>query len=308
MTSDSDLSSDSAISQDFKKSTGIFESFDGTPIYYEVRGDGPPLVLCYGIACGMNHWIHQLKYFSRKYRTIVFDYRGHHRTPIPQDPENMTIDAICKDMSGLLEHLGAKRASYWGHSYGAMLLLRYYDLFPESVGNLVFINGFATNPLNAAFGGRGATGLFHLVRASHEKYPWFVKRAWRTLIDHPVAVTVSSLVGGFNLHLSSLKDIEIYARGVAHLNLDGLIPLFGQMLDYDGSNVLEHITVPSLIITGTKDSVTPLSYQEKMHRKIRGSQYLRVPYGSHCTQLDLPDFVNLRIEKFLRDSGYGATP
>jgi pimeloyl-ACP methyl ester carboxylesterase len=41
-----------------------------------------------------------------------------------------------------------------------------------------------------------------------------------------------------------------------------------------------------------------------MNRRIKGSQLLRVPYGSHCTQLDLPDFVNLRIERFLEEIGY----
>jgi len=38
-----------------------------------------------------------------------------------------------------------------------------------------------------------------------------------------------------------------------------------------------------------------------MHKKIKNSQLLLVPYGSHCTQLDMPDLVNLRISRFLRE-------
>ena len=76
------------------------------------------------------------------------------------------------------------------------------------------------------------------------------------------------------------------------------------MVSYDGLSVLDRIDVPTLIISGSADSVTPLHYQENLHKKIKGSEFLSVPYGSHCTQLDLPDFVNLRIEKFLKQNGY----
>jgi pimeloyl-ACP methyl ester carboxylesterase len=68
--------------------------------------------------------------------------------------------------------------------------------------------------------------------------------------------------------------------------------------------VLEKIRVPTLIISGSKDGVTPASHQYAMQKKIKGSELLRVPYGSHCTQLDLPEFVNLRVEKFLNQHLY----
>ena len=56
-----------------KKETGHFKSYDGTSIYYEVRGEGEEaLVLCYGIGCLINHWRHQLNFFPKKYKTICF--------------------------------------------------------------------------------------------------------------------------------------------------------------------------------------------------------------------------------------------
>jgi len=78
---------------EISKTTGTFESFDGTKIYYEVRGQGRPIVLCYGLACLINHWTHQIKAFSMDYQTIVFDYRGHHNSDTPVKRENLTIDA-----------------------------------------------------------------------------------------------------------------------------------------------------------------------------------------------------------------------
>ena len=56
-----------------EKQTGYFSSFDGTKIYYESRGAGEPIIFVYGIACLINHWHHQLSYFSESYQTITFD-------------------------------------------------------------------------------------------------------------------------------------------------------------------------------------------------------------------------------------------
>jgi len=286
------------------KRTGTFVSFDGTPIYYEVRGDGPPIVLCYGIACLINHWTHQIRYFSHNYQTIVFDYRGHHRTPEPADRDNLTIDAIARDLKGLLEHLGIEKASLWGHSWGVMILLRFFDLYPKSVANLVFINGFATDPMRDLFGAEALETVFKFFRKGYRAFPTTLSSLWRAAVSNPLAILLSSVAGGFNLNLTSLKDIEVYARGVAAMDLDVFIHLFDQMIKYDATPVLDRIDVPTLIIAGSKDGVTPRSYQEVMHKKIHGSQFLSIPYGSHCTQLDLPDFVNLRIEKFLQENKY----
>jgi pimeloyl-ACP methyl ester carboxylesterase len=289
---------------DIIKQTGTFTSFDGTPIYYEVRGSGRPIFLCYGIACLMNHWTHQVKHFSGRYQTIMFDYRGHHRTPIPENRDMLSLDAICRDLKALADHLEVRHASFWGHSFGVQILLRAYDMYPELFENLVFINGFASNPINGMFGTDVVSKFFEVFKEGYRNLPGTLSYLWKAAVNNPLAIPLSSLAGGFNLSLTNLKDIEVYARGVAAMDLDVFIALFDQMMKYDGSPVLNEIEVPTLIISGNKDGVTPTAYQEDMHRRIRGSQLLKVPYGSHCTQLDLPDYVNLRIERFLSEIKY----
>jgi pimeloyl-ACP methyl ester carboxylesterase len=289
---------------DFKKTTGTFKSFDETEIYYEVRGSGKPIILCYGLGCLMNHWIHQMMYFAKDYQTVVLDYRGHHGSATPADRNQLTIEAICRDINGLVEHLKLERASFWGHSLGVQILLRYYDMFPETVDSMVFINGFATNPFRNLFGVDVASKVFHLLKEGYRSFPETLRFIWRAGITNPLAVPLSSLVGGFNLNLTPIKDIEVYARGVASLDPDVFMTFFEQMMAYDASPVLDKIKVPVLIISGSADGVTPESQQEEMHQRIAGSELLRVPYGSHCTQLDLPDFVNLRAEKFLHERAF----
>lgn len=290
------------------KRTGTFESYDGTSIYYEERGAGKPIILCYGLACLTNHWIHQIRYFSQNYRVIVFDYRGHHSSGTPADHSELSVDALVKDVRALMTHLDLKQASFWGHSYGVQLLLRYYDLYPETVSNLVFINGFAKNPIHGMFGSiLGPETISRVFRAFQEGYklaPAPITQFWKAAVTNPLSIPLAALAGGFNLNLTSIKDIEVYTRGVASLDVEIFMTLFEEMMDYDGTAVLEKINAPTLIISGSKDGVTPAAHQYEMHRKIRGSELLRVPYGSHCTQLDLPEFVNLRTEKFLQQHMY----
>lgn len=282
------------------KSTGYFKSYDGTKIYYEVRGTGRPIVLVYGIGCLINHWQHQIRYFSQRYQTIVYDYRAHHKSEMPADHEQISVDALARDTHALINHLGIQQASFWGHSFGTQVLLRTYDMFPQNFESLVFVNGFASNPIVGMFGNDLATNVFRYIKSGFDLAPETLTYLWQKSINNPAAVQLSALLGGFNLSLTNLKDIEIYLKGVSSMNLAAFLKLFQSMMDYDGRPVFDRIEVPTLIIGGKKDSVTPQRYQEEMHLKIRRSQYLQVPYGSHCTQLDMPDFVNLRIEKFLQ--------
>jgi pimeloyl-ACP methyl ester carboxylesterase len=297
------------MAQDVEKQTGSFSSFDGTRIYYEVRGSGRPIFLCYGLACLINHWNHQIKHFSGSYQTIAFDYRGHHASGAPDDPSQINLDALCKDLSALADHLGIPRASFWGHSYGVQILLRMYELYPEKIDNLVLINGFAKNPINGMFGIDALPKLFEtffeLFKESHRNFPDLVSAFWKSAVTSPFAIPLSALAGGFNLNLTRIKDIEVYAKGVGSMDLNSFISLFEQMMDYNAEHVLCTIDRPTLIVSGLRDGVTPPKYQTQMHEQIRNSQLFRVPYGSHCTQLDWPEIVNLRIEKFLVDCGYG---
>jgi pimeloyl-ACP methyl ester carboxylesterase len=285
--------------REIEKRSGLFESFDGTKIYYEDRGEGEPLVFAYGIACGMNHWRHQIRYFSQHYRCITMDYRGHHKSANPVLRDNLTIDALARDLERLCHTLSIPKAGFWGHSFGAQVLIRTYDMFPQLFENLVFINGFATNPIQGMFGVNAVSDAFKFFKKGYEQMPETISYLWRTLVTNPLVMRLTGLAGGFNLDLTSFKDIEIYARGVASMDVDVFLQLFEQMIKYDGRPVLERIDVPTLIVGGASDSVTGLRYQKTLHSMIRGSELQIVPYGSHCTQLDMPDLVNLRVEKFL---------
>lgn len=281
------------------KEVGYYKSFDNTPIYYESRGQGPTLVLIYGIACLMNHWHHQIEFFSKNYRVITLDLRGHHKSSEISENKNLTIPSMARDIIGLLDHLKISKAHFAGHSFGAPVILEAYKLAPEKFQSLVFINGFAQNPIKDMFGLNIVEPFFHFIKSEYERAPDLWGALWRTLVYNPLSMRLAAIAGGFNIKLTHFKDIEVYAKGVAQMDLNIFLPLFESLMKFDGQDILPTITCPSLIISGENDKVTPKKFQYDLHDQIKGSEFWVVPYGSHCTQLDFPEYVNLKMSEFL---------
>lgn len=282
-----------------EKSSGKIKSFDGSTLYYETRGKGEAIVFVYGIACLMNHWHHQIKYFSKNFCVITFDIRGHHQSNPITNPQNINISSAAKDINSLLESLGISAAHFVGHSFGAPIIFSAFNQFPEKFLSISLINGFSRNPIKGMFGLDVIEPFFHFFKKQFQESPIFFTQLWKWAVYNPISMRAAAMLGGFNLKLTHFKDIEVYAKGVAHLDIHVFLSFFEDMMNFDGDMILKKIDVPTLIISGDEDNVTPKAFQTEMATKIKGSELVRVPYGSHCTQLDFPDYINLKIENFI---------
>jgi pimeloyl-ACP methyl ester carboxylesterase len=285
-----------------KMNSGTFESHDGTKIYYEVRGEGEPIVFVYGIACLMNHWRYQIDHFAKSHQVISFDLRGHHQSAVPKDNEQLTLLAIGKDLSFLLRTLGLKQAHFVGHSFGVPAMLAAYQESPAIFKSLAFINGFSKNPIKGMFGLDVVEPFFHFLKNQFEQNPLLWNSLWKAAVDNPLSMWFSTLAGGFNFRVTQFKDIEIYAKGVSQIPLGVFLPLFEDMMHFQGDAIAASVERPTLIMSGEQDMVTPQRFQKALHAKIAGSSLVTIPYGSHCCQLDFPDYVNLKLEEFFQST------
>ncbi len=286
---------------EYEKNVYTIPSFDKSPLYYEVRGHGPrTMVFVYGIACLMNHWHYQVEHFSKEFTVISYDLRGHHKSGPVRDFSTLNLTSLAQDLIFLIDHLKLQDVTGLGHSFGAPVLLEAHRLRPDLFSSYVFINGFQKNPIKGMFGLDVVEPFFHFIKAQFEKNPMLWNSLWRTLVDNPISMQLAALAGGFNIKLTEFKDIEIYAKGVSQLNLEVFIPLFESLMSFNGSEILPTIQQPTLIVAGENDNITPKSFQKEFKENIPHAEYLEVPYGSHCTQLDFPEFVNLKIGEFLK--------
>lgn len=290
------------------KKTGYFQSHDLTRIYYEVRGEGEPVIWVYGIACLINHFHHQVIEFSEEFRSIIYDLRGHNKSSIPKDLKKMTVNNMAKDLVSLIDHLQIPKAHFVGHSFGVPILIDFSELAPTRIKSFTFINGFAKNPIQGMFGVNVADKLFQIGKGAHSLFPELWNPIWKLVVQNPITMAASGALGGFNLLKTEWKDIEIYSRAVSEMSLDMFIPLFEDMMHFNGESRACKIKAPTLVIAGDQDFVTPVWFQKELHAMIEGSKFMVVKNGSHCTQLDFPDLVNSRIRQHIRKATRTQAP
>jgi pimeloyl-ACP methyl ester carboxylesterase len=286
---------------------GYIRSFDGTKLFYSVEGQGKPLVFCYGLICSSLHWTYQIEHFREGYQAIWLDYRGHNNSETPRNLDSLTLENIAVDVGAVLDELEVKEAVFLGHSMGVNVVLEFLRQQPKRVTGMVLANGTAHRPLETLFSSNALQSAFNLLRKAYERSPKLVSMLWRTQKGNPLARSLVAL-GGFNPHLTPKEDIQLYVNQVAEMDPAIMIHLIGSYDEYDASSWLHQIKAPTLIIAGENDKLIPVEQQELMHQLIPKSSLEIIRHGSHCPQMDLPDLVNMKIEKFLNEINYGAQP
>jgi len=109
---------------------------DDIQIYYEVRGEGFPLVMIQGLSDNLDCWDPRLvEELSRKYKLVMFDNRGAGRTDISY--REYTMKLFADDTAGLMDALGISKAHVLGLSMGGMIAQELVLNYPEKVAKLV---------------------------------------------------------------------------------------------------------------------------------------------------------------------------
>jgi len=113
---------------------------NGAKQYFEVYGQGEPLVLIHGNGGNIGYMKPQIKFFARKYKVIVMDCRGRGNSELGND--SLTYMQITKDVNDILTHLKIDSAYIVGRSDGGIIALLMAIYYPEKVKKIV---AFAAN-------------------------------------------------------------------------------------------------------------------------------------------------------------------
>ncbi len=117
----------SSSAEKFPVISGYYTSFDGTKIYYEVRGNGKPVLLVHGFIVNMNSWKGAALYqdlLNDGYQVILLDLRGNGKSDKPHTDIAYANDAEAKDIVGLMKHLKINRYRVVGYSRGSIIVSR----------------------------------------------------------------------------------------------------------------------------------------------------------------------------------------
>ena len=279
---------------------GVCRSNDGSEIFYNVLGRGDSIVMCDGIGCDQYAWTYLAPYLAKTHQVIRWNYRGHGRSGPPPGLDAMNLDRLCEDLDAVLDVTQVDKAVLIGHSMGVQVILEQWARRPESVRSLVALCGAFGRPLDSFRGSALAIELFPFVRAALGHYPNLTQAVWENLVPTRLALAVASVVE-INRDLIRVGDFLPYLDHLGHMDVQLFLSLLDDASTRSSESDLPDIDKPTLIMAGERDTFTPPRLAEQMHDLVPESEYLLVPMASHTMPIEMPDLVNLRVEKFLKD-------
>jgi 3-oxoadipate enol-lactonase len=268
-------------------SEGGFAEVNSASLYYDVTGNGEPLVLVHAGIADRRMWDGQLQALGEHYRVIRYDMRGCGRSEAPADLPFSHHD----DLRELLDYLGIERALFTGCSIGARTVIDLALAHPERVRALALvcpsISGFESGeePPEEWDELMTADEAGDLERVSELEVRIWVDGPYRS--PDNVDSTLRDLVREMNL---------IALRNEPHL---------GEELQAEppAVNRLAEIRVPTLVVAGDQDRPEVGARAELLAGSIPMAQMVVMNGTAHVPSMEKPEEFNRVVLEFLRGVG-----
>lgn len=262
-------------------------SINGISLYYEDTGPEPqiPLVFVHGFPFNSATWQPQWDAFQGIHRLVRYDQRGHGRTEVGdgQFPLELFVD----DLIGLMDHLKVPKAIFCGLSMGGYVSLRLAERNPDRMAGLILADTKSEADPNPVKISRAESIKTIKNKSLSEFCETFLK-----------SVLASET---FTLSPSKVEAIRQIIMGNNPLGVCGtLLALAGRT---DTSAALTAIQVPTLILVGEKDNVTPKEFSEKMKAAIPHAELAVIPAAGHLSNFENPEEFNKPLRQFIEKFG-----
>lgn len=259
-----------------------FRLKNGKKLYYEVHGEGKPLVLLNGIMMSTVSWKEFVAPLSASNRLILIDFLDQGQSDKME--EAYSHDVQVNALSELLDNLCDEPFSLFGISYGGEIALQYALKHEQNIEKLLLFNT--------------------CMQTSY----WLeeVGNAWNKSAGDPEAYYLSTIPYiyspiFFNKNREWMeKRKETLLEVFSHRPfIDSMIRLTDSSLNYDVSKEVRNLTVPTLIAGCEYDFVTPFYQQKKLNAALPKSELLYVPDSGHALMYEKPVLFTSLIKGFI---------
>jgi pimeloyl-ACP methyl ester carboxylesterase len=193
-----------------------------------------------------------------------------------------------------------------GLSFGVQVALEVWRRYPASVRALVLICGTPGHPLDRVSSSplvrRAAIGLFRELGRQRTLAAGLLA-VLRSRSGLRLARELAYLSGGAHRGACPTEILEAMFAHVGRLDPELIGNVVGAYLAHSADDVLPSIRVPTLIVAGDRDHLTPVATAERMQRAIPGSKLVVFPGHTHLVQVEQPRAVHAAIDEFLHDHG-----
>ena len=261
-------------------------SVNGLKLYYEIEGEGEPLVLIPGFAAGRWIWFKQTAALSRNFRVIIFDPRGVSESDKPEGSQ--TINLLADDVAHLLRAVGIDNAHVLGASFGGFVAQEFALKYPHMTRKLVLCctsfggpNHVAPTPetLSAL---ASTKGLNSAERMRANLLLAFTPKYVQTQVSEVDRV----------VHLRATNEVP------EHVYLSQL----QAAVSFNSEPRLDGIKSPTLVLSGDADVIVPVQNSHNLARKIPGAKLQIIEGGSHTFFIEQAPEFNQIVGDFLSGS------
>jgi len=246
-------------------------------LYYEVRGEGTPLVLISGLGYSLWQWHKMVPLLAEHFQVITFDNRGVGQSDKPEGPYSAQL--LAADTIGLLDALGIEKAIIAGHSMGGFIAQAIALDYPHRVEKLILCS---TN-----FGGPNH------VPVTPEAMKVLTDVTSDALTRFKNGLAVSTAPGWAEKNPEMIEEwvkwrvanpIEpVHYQAQLAIGL-ALIP---ESAAFDGK--LSNVSVPTLILFGEHDKVAPPANADLLAKQVSGSEIRIFPDAGHFFPIEIPE-------------------
>jgi len=254
-------------------------------IYYEVHGEGEPVVLLNGIFMNTKSWFYQYTVLSRKYKVILHDLRGQWNSEKPKNEDAYSIEIHADDLKELLDKLRITNIHLVGTSYGGEIALQFAIKYPEYVKDLIVITAASEIHLDLKL------SALRWMEGAKTKDPYKFILSW---INDVYSEEFLNKVGW--QFIEKLK--ATYSSGFDFDAAVLLLKSFLRLEEKPLTPLLKKINVPTLIIAAEKDRIKPPKYSRIIAENISNSELVIVNNAGHAVVLEKPGVVNSLIIGF----------
>jgi len=262
---------------------------NGLRLYYEIEGDGEPVVLIPGFAAGRWIWFKQTADLSRSFRVIIFDPRGVSASDKPEGPQTITL--LADDIAHLLDTIGVESAHIVGASFGGFVAQEFALKYAALTRKLVlcctsFGGPHHVAPTPETLQALASTkGLGSEERMRANLLMAFTPEFVRTQVDEVDRV----------VHLRATNEVP------EHIYLSQL----QAAMSFNAESRVETIRRPTLVLSGDADVIVPVQNSRNLAAKIPGAQLQIIEGGSHTFFIEQAGEFNRIVTEFLAADSRG---
>jgi pimeloyl-ACP methyl ester carboxylesterase len=256
-------------------------------MYYEIHGEGEPLVLIMGLRRNLEWWYRQIPALSKHFRVIAFDNRGAGRTDQPE--MDYSIRLFADDTAGLMEALGFADAHILGISMGGYIAQELAINHPGKVRRLIL----------------GCTGCGgeRAVHMTQERMVKFV--ANKGLTPEQILRKDMELYFSDRYIEENRDEIEEFiALSFRYYQPpEAFFRQFAACQAHDTADRMERISAPTLIIAGEDDPLVPPENSRILKELMPEAELIFLPGCRHCFFIEKADAFNDKVIAFLSSGG-----